>query len=241
MNETNTNMSQQVQNNDPGNMPQGNRQPPKKRKTWLWVLGWIFIFPLPLTLILIKKPDMNKALKYGIIAAAWIMYFIIGFSGTANNSKTTNTYTSSVATQETTVNSDKENEETTAEPTTEKPTEGTTEKPTEKPTEKFTEKETEIITESVTPIVFTNYTNYVEAGSIATVTIQGKPNTEYSIHVYYDSGESKAEGLEDKTSDGNGYVTWEWKVGAKTTPGTHAITVKGDGTENSVQFEVLEE
>lgn len=53
------------------------QQPPvKKRKTWLWVLGWIFIFPLPLT-ILLRKKQMKPSLKYGIIAAAWILYLII--------------------------------------------------------------------------------------------------------------------------------------------------------------------
>lgn len=55
------------------------------RKTWLWVLGWLFIFPLPLTIILIRKKDMNNALKYGIIAVAWIVYLIIGLSGSAKN------------------------------------------------------------------------------------------------------------------------------------------------------------
>jgi hypothetical protein len=59
----------------------------KKRKTWLWVLGWIFIFPLPLTLILIKKKDMKPILRYGIIAVAWIVYLIIGFSGNASDTK----------------------------------------------------------------------------------------------------------------------------------------------------------
>ena len=28
-----------------------NYYPPKKRRTWLWVLGWIFIFPVPLTIL----------------------------------------------------------------------------------------------------------------------------------------------------------------------------------------------
>lgn len=28
-----------------------NDNPQKKRKTWLWVLGWIFMFPLPLTIL----------------------------------------------------------------------------------------------------------------------------------------------------------------------------------------------
>ena len=59
--------------------------PTKKRKTWLWVLGWIFIFPLPLTILLLRKKDMKPALKYGIIAAVWIVYLLIGFAGGANN------------------------------------------------------------------------------------------------------------------------------------------------------------
>lgn len=125
-------------------------------------------------------------------------------------------------------------------PTTEAPT---TEVPTTKaPTTEAPAQETKPVeTKAATTIQFTNYTNYVEAGSNATVTIQGAPNTEYKIHVYYDSGESKAQGLEPKTSDANGNVTWEWKVGPKTTPGLHAIKVEGGGAENSVQFEVLEE
>lgn len=56
-------------------------QPQKKNKTWLWVLGWIFVFPVPLTILMLRKKDMKPALKYGIIAAAWIVYLIIGLSG----------------------------------------------------------------------------------------------------------------------------------------------------------------
>lgn len=63
------------------------QQPPvKKRKTWLWVLGWIFIFPLPLTILLLRKKEMKPALKYGIIAAAWIVYLLIGLTSGAGDS-----------------------------------------------------------------------------------------------------------------------------------------------------------
>ena len=51
------------------------------RKTWLWVLGWIFIFPVPLTILMLRKKDMKPAVKYGIIAAAWLLFFVIGLSG----------------------------------------------------------------------------------------------------------------------------------------------------------------
>lgn len=55
-------------------------QPVKKRKTWLWVLGWIFIFPVPLTILMIRNQNLNKWVRIGIIAAAWILYLIIAYS-----------------------------------------------------------------------------------------------------------------------------------------------------------------
>ena len=51
------------------------------KKTWLWVLGWICIFPVPLTILMLRKKDMKPAVKYGIIAAAWLLFFAIGSSG----------------------------------------------------------------------------------------------------------------------------------------------------------------
>ena len=200
-----------------------------KRKTWLWVLGWIFIFPLPLTLILLKKPDMDKKIKYGIIAAAWILYAVIIFvvpSGNKKTDKTTQEPTQAVT-------------ETVTEKSTEAPTESPTEPPTEEPTEPPTEKPTEEPTEAPTPIVFTSYTNSIEAGSFGSVTIQAAPNTEYSITVNYSSGAAEADGLEPKYSDANGYVTWEWKVGNNTKPGEYSITVTGGRSRETVKFSVF--
>lgn len=62
---------------------------PKKRKTWLWVLGWLFIFPVPLTILMLRKKDMKPVLKYGIIAVAWIIYLIIGMGGNKSDVDTT--------------------------------------------------------------------------------------------------------------------------------------------------------
>lgn len=56
-----------------------------KNKTWLWILGWLFIFPLPLTILLLRKKEMKPALKYGIIAAAWLVYLLIGIGGNSNS------------------------------------------------------------------------------------------------------------------------------------------------------------
>lgn len=74
----------------------------------------------------------------------------------------------------------------------------------------------------------------------ATVTIQGLPNTNYSITVNYKSGPSSAEGLEDKTSDGSGQVSWSWKVGGRTSPGTFHITVSGGGETITLPFTITE-
>jgi Zn-finger nucleic acid-binding protein len=61
----------------------------KKRRTWLWVLGWIFIFPLPLTILMIRNKKLSKWLRIGIIAVAWIVYFLIAFSGNNTDNKKT--------------------------------------------------------------------------------------------------------------------------------------------------------
>ena len=53
--------------------------PQKKRKTWLWVLGWIFIFPLPLTILLLRNQKMAKGLKIFLIVIAWLIY--LSFAG----------------------------------------------------------------------------------------------------------------------------------------------------------------
>ena len=70
-----------------------NEVPIKKRKTWLWVLGWIFIFPVPLTILLLRNKKKKSGLKYGLIAAAWIVYLLIGFSGRTSNTSSTSTKT----------------------------------------------------------------------------------------------------------------------------------------------------
>ena len=69
----------------------GSSNQPKKKKTWLWVLGWVCIFPLPLTILLLRKKDMKPAFKYGIIAVAWIIYLLIGLGGNSSDSSSSTT------------------------------------------------------------------------------------------------------------------------------------------------------
>ena len=48
-----------------------------------WVLGWIFIFPIPLTIIISRNKKLKTGAKIGIIAAAWIVYLLMGLAGKA--------------------------------------------------------------------------------------------------------------------------------------------------------------
>ena len=56
---------------------------PKKRHTFWWVMGWIFIFPIPAT-ILIVRSKMHWIWKTMLTLAVWMLYFIIASSGSAN-------------------------------------------------------------------------------------------------------------------------------------------------------------
>ncbi len=94
--------------------------------------------------------------------------------------------------------------------------------------------ETAAEVESVLKLV--SVTTPCENGSNATVTIIGKPNTEYKISVYYSTKASDAQGLEPKISDNNGNVSWTWKVGANTTAGEHEIKISGGGETIKTTF-----
>lgn len=48
---------------------------------------------------MLRKKDMKPALKYGIIAAAWIVYLLIGLGGNSSNNKPSTADTSVVAEQ----------------------------------------------------------------------------------------------------------------------------------------------
>ena len=62
--------------------------PKKNKKMVWWVLGWIFIFPIPLTIIIARNKKLKPLIKAGIIIAAWVLYLLIGIaSGAVNKNK----------------------------------------------------------------------------------------------------------------------------------------------------------
>ena len=57
--------------------------PKKNKKVVWWVLGWIFVFPIPLTIIISRNKKLKTGAKIGIIAAAWIVWLLMGLAGKA--------------------------------------------------------------------------------------------------------------------------------------------------------------
>lgn len=123
------------------------------------------------------------------------------------------------------------------------PTMTPTATPTATPTQKPTPTPTPLtkaapVTRS-TEITIIDYSESVSRGSYAFIKIQGAPNTDYDCEVEYKSGMSEASGLGVKQSDSNGYVSWKWKVGTRTSLDyTPTIYVSGGGDSISVVFDV---
>ena len=80
----------------------------------------------------------------------------------------------------------------------------------------------------------------VSKGSDVTVSIKGLPNTTYDIDVIYSSGASKASGLEDKTSDSEGNVSWTFKVSSNVKPGTYEVKISDGEDSASYNLEVTD-
>jgi len=87
------------------------------------------------------------------------------------------------------------------------------------------------VTATPTPesVTFLDAPLFVERGHTATLHAQTAPDTDCSIEVGYPSPPE----LDEATSDGNGIVSWSWRVGKRVEPGSWPITVScrtGTGT-----------
>jgi len=68
-------------------------------------------------------------------------------------------------------------------------------------------------------------TSPISGGKPATIEVTTAPKASCTIVVTYDSGPSAAKGLEPKTADATGSVSWTWNVGTTTAPGKWPVTV----------------
>lgn len=80
-------------------------------------------------------------------------------------------------------------------------------------------------------------TSPVSPGDDATITIQTGARADCLITVRYKSGPSKARGLVPKTADSQGRVSWTWRVGSRTTPGTWPIIVTCSRNERQARLQ----
>lgn len=88
-----------------------------------------------------------------------------------------------------------------------------------------------------TSIRSVNYKEKANRGDDMWFAMNGTPNSLYNITVYYDSGESAADGLEPQMSSDTGYVYWKWKVGTNTNYGTYKIVIEGEaGDKYTTEF-----
>lgn len=80
----------------------------------------------------------------------------------------------------------------------------------------------------------------VRPGGEASVTIKTKPGATGRIEVDYKSGPSQAHGLENKTADHSGQITWQWEVGTHTTPGNWPVHISAGGSTVTTTLKVQE-
>lgn len=53
----------------------------REPKNWLWILGWLFVFPVPLMLLLNKNKKMPQWQKITLIVGAWLLYAVLLYIG----------------------------------------------------------------------------------------------------------------------------------------------------------------
>ena len=88
------------------------------------------------------------------------------------------------------------------------------------------------------PIHLSDVTSPIGKNQTATVSILGRPNTEYSIEVFYTTGKSTAKGLENKISSDIGFVTWSWKIGPSVKAGFYKIVITGGNQSCEAELQV---
>ncbi len=81
-------------------------------------------------------------------------------------------------------------------------------------------------------------TSPISAGGMASLSINTLPGAACTITVYFKSGPSQAAGLGGQTAGSDGTVTWTWKVGSRTTPGTWRIVVTANLNGQSEAIEI---
>lgn len=89
-------------------------------------------------------------------------------------------------------------------------------------------------------IVLVDARTSVRRGESCSITIQGKPDTRYTISATYKLGEKTMTTQETKNSAKDGMVTWSWLINNDTVPGSYPVTVSGGGSGFNTLYTVTE-
>lgn len=84
-----------------------------------------------------------------------------------------------------------------------------------------------------------SFTSVVCAGDEVTLTLSGMPNTRYDIYVYYSKNPATATDLEPKMSDGEGKITWNWRVPSSVKEGLREIDIVGGGEILKIYLDIV--
>lgn len=98
--------------------------------------------------------------------------------------------------------------------------------------------EGDVIANKTDRIRFLEIPRSVTCGDTVRVSIQGVPNTIYSIDVMYKS-QSNASGLGDKRADAQGVVSWEWKVTNVSVSVARVTVRERDNSEMSLTTNII--
>ncbi len=74
----------------------------KKHLVW-WVLGWIFFFPAPLTILIVKNEKLDFKKKAIILAVIWGVILIVGIIGNLTDDDSSSKHQSSSSSHYSTV------------------------------------------------------------------------------------------------------------------------------------------
>lgn len=74
-----------------GNTTSGRRKR-SKGKTWLWILGWLFVLPVPVTILLVRNRKLSNKTKIIIASVVWITYLLFALIGSLNPDRNTSNH-----------------------------------------------------------------------------------------------------------------------------------------------------
>ena len=81
----------------------GFEEEPKKNNIILWILGWLFFFPIPvMVLIWRKKNTWNIKVKIAVTIVFWVLIYVLGSSGCGYDNSKAESTTSAISTETTT-------------------------------------------------------------------------------------------------------------------------------------------